>query len=108
MKFVLYLNQLDQLKQFVKKNKVKFREIQQITPHWGTLGERPRKCAGDQYLPAGIWGQNLYKINRLFILQRKALRFVYLIECNVYTNPPFSKSKIIKLSNKLELKIVFF
>ena len=50
------------------------------------------------------WGQNVCTINRLFILQKKALRLIDFKECNAHTAPPFFKSKMVKLPDKIKIE----
>ena len=54
-----------------------------------------------------ILGQNVYTVNRLFILEKKLLRLIHVQERNAHAAPLFFKSKIVKLPVKLKLKIVF-
>ena len=49
-----------------------------------------------------IWRQNVCTINRLFILQKKALRLIHFKERNAHFAPLFFKSKIVKLPNKIK------
>ena len=42
------------------------------------------------------WAQNVCAINRLFILQKKALRLIDFKELNAHSAPLFYKSKIVK------------
>ena len=42
-----------------------------------------------------IWGQNISTINRLYILQKKALRIINFKERNAHSPPLFHYSKII-------------
>ena len=46
------------------------------------------------YYACIIWGQNVCTINRLFILQKKALRLIHFKERNAHSAPLFFKSKI--------------
>ena len=58
------------------------------------------------YYACIIWGQNVCTINRLFILQKKALRLIHFEE----STPAllFFKSKIVKLSDKIEIENCLF
>ena len=51
-----------------------------------------------------IWGLNACTINRFFILQKKALRLIHFKERNAHFVPPFSKSKMVKLPDKIEIE----
>ena len=55
-----------------------------------------------------IWGQNLCTINRVFILQKKALRQIHFKERNVHSAPIFFKSKIVKLPGKIKIENCLF
>ena len=55
-----------------------------------------------------IWGQNVCTINRLFILQKKALRLIHFKERNAHTAPLFFKSKVVKLPNKIRIETCIF
>ena len=50
------------------------------------------------------WGQNVCTINRLFILQKKALRLIHFKERNAHSAPLFFKSKIVKLPDKIKIE----
>ena len=54
-----------------------------------------------------IWGQNICTINCLFILPKKALRFIHFTERNGHTARLFSNQKWWNFLIKLKLKIVF-
>ena len=45
-----------------------------------------------------IWGQNVCTINRLFIIQKKALRLIHFKERNPHT------AKIVKLPDKIKIE----
>ena len=47
-------------------------------------------------------------INRLFILQKKALRLIHFKEGNAHTAPLFLKSKTVKLPDKIKIENCFF
>ena len=51
-----------------------------------------------------VWGQNNYTINRLFILQKKALRTLFYKDRNAHSNPLFLESGIIKLPDKVKIE----
>ena len=55
-----------------------------------------------------IWGQNVCTINRLFILQKKALRLIHFKERNAHSAPLFFKSKIVKLPNMIKIENCLF
>ena len=55
-----------------------------------------------------IWGQNVCTINRLFILQKKALRMIHFIERNAHIAPLFFKSKIVKLPDQIKIENCLF
>ena len=50
-----------------------------------------------------ISGENVCTINRLFILQKKALRLIHFKERNAHTAPLFFKSKIVKFPDKFKI-----
>ena len=47
-------------------------------------------------------------INRLFILQKKALRLIHFKERNAHTAPLFFRSKIMKLPDKIKIENCLF
>ena len=47
-------------------------------------------------------------INRLFILQKKALRLIHFKERNAHSAPLFFKWKIVKLPNKIKIENCLF
>ena len=55
-----------------------------------------------------IWGQNISTINRLYILQKKALRFISFKERNAHSSPLFHYSKIIKVADKAKIENCLF
>ena len=55
-----------------------------------------------------IWGQNVSTIDRLFILQKKALRLIHFKERNAHSAPLFFKSKIVKLPDKIKIENCLF
>ena len=55
-----------------------------------------------------VWGQNRNSMNRLIILQKKALR-IMSFECrNAHSNPLFFRHEIIKLPNKIIMENCLF
>ena len=55
-----------------------------------------------------VWGQNKNSLNRLFLLQKKALRIISF-ECrNAHSNPLFYKHKIVKLHDKIIIENCLF
>ena len=50
-----------------------------------------------------IWGQNINTINRLFLLQKKAIRTINFKERRAHTNPLFKNSNILKLHDKIKI-----
>ena len=55
-----------------------------------------------------IWGQNISTINRLYILQKKALRIVNFKERNAHSSPLFQYSKIIEIADKVKIENCLF
>ena len=55
-----------------------------------------------------IWGQNVCTINRLFILQKKALRLIHFKESNASTVPLFFKSKVVRFPDKIKIENCLF
>ena len=55
-----------------------------------------------------IWGQNISTINRLYILQKKALRIINFKERNAHSSPLFHYSKIIKVADKVKIENCLF
>ena len=55
-----------------------------------------------------IWRQNVCTINRLFILQKKALRLIHFKERNAHSAPLFFKSKIVTLPDKIKIENCLF
>ena len=49
-----------------------------------------------------IWTQNIGTINRLYILQKKALIIISFKECYAHSSPLFHYSKIIKIADKVK------
>ena len=44
---------------------------------------------------SSVWAQNIYSTKRLFILQKKALRFMFFLKREVHTNPLFKDFNIL-------------
>ena len=55
-----------------------------------------------------IWGQNISTINRLYILQKKALGIINFKEHNSHSSPLFHYSKIIKIADKVKIENCLF
>ena len=55
-----------------------------------------------------IWGQNISTINRIYILQKKALRIINFKERNAHSSPLFHYSKIIKIADKVKIENSLF
>ena len=55
-----------------------------------------------------IWKQNISSINRLYILQKKALRIINFKERNAHSSPLFHYSKIIKIVDKVKIENCLF
>ena len=55
-----------------------------------------------------VWGQNISTINRLYILQKKALRIINFKECNAHSSPLFHYSKIIKIADNVKIENCLF
>ena len=55
-----------------------------------------------------IWGQNIITTNRLYILQKKALRIINFKEHNAHSSPLFHYSKIIKIADKVKIENCLF
>ena len=53
-------------------------------------------------------GQNSNSIKRLFVLQNKSLRIIYIQNYNAHTSPIFRESNILKLLEKIALENCFF
>ena len=51
-----------------------------------------------------ILGQNISTINRLYILQTKALRIINFKERNAHSSPLFYYSEIIKIADKAKIE----
>ena len=55
-----------------------------------------------------IWGQNISTINRLNILQKKALRIINFKQRNAHSSLLFHYSKIIKIADKVKMENCLF
>ena len=55
-----------------------------------------------------IWGQNLHAVNRIVILQKKALRIMNFQSRDSHSSPRFKSNHILKLEDKILSKIYFF
>ena len=55
-----------------------------------------------------VWAQNINSSNRLFLLQKKAIRIINFAPHLSHTNPLFSSSKIIKFYDKISIENTFF
>ena len=55
-----------------------------------------------------VWGQNINTINRLFILQKKALRIINFKDRNAHSTPLFVDLNIIKLPDKIKIENCLF
>ena len=55
-----------------------------------------------------IWGQNISITNRLYILQKRALRIINFKEHNAHSSPLFHYSKIIKIADKVKIENCLF
>ena len=51
-----------------------------------------------------VWSQNVDSSNRLFILQKKAIRTISFAARLSHTSPLFSKAKILKLYDKVSIQ----
>ena len=55
-----------------------------------------------------IWGQNISRINCLYILQKKALRIISVKECNAHSSHLCQYFKIIKIVDKVKTENCLF
>ena len=55
-----------------------------------------------------ICGQNISKINRLYILQKKTIRIINFIERNGHPSPLVHHSKIMKIADKVKIENCLF
>ena len=72
------------------------------TPHFMYLIKGYALFVSHFHYACVISEQNVCTINRLFILQKKALRLIHFKERNAHSAPLFFKSKIVKLPNKIK------
>ena len=55
-----------------------------------------------------VWAQNINTVNRLIILQRKALRIMNFKDQLFYSSPLFSENNILKFIDKITLQNILF
>ena len=55
-----------------------------------------------------VWAQNYNVINRLVILQKKALRIMNYQPRNSHTSPLFRKAAVLKFKDKINLENILF
>ena len=55
-----------------------------------------------------IWGQNISRINCLYILQKKALRIINVKECNADPSHLCQYFKIVKIADKVKTENCLF
>ena len=55
-----------------------------------------------------VWGQNVDSSNRLFLLQKKAIRTLSFADRLAHTNPLFSSANILKFYNKISVENCIF
>ena len=55
-----------------------------------------------------VWGQKTNSLNRLFLLQKKALRIISFGCRNAYSNPLFYRHEIVKLHDKIIIENCLF
>ena len=55
-----------------------------------------------------VWGQTKSSINRVFTIQKKAIRTIHLKGKFDHTSPLFSESNIIKLPDKISIENYLF
>ena len=54
------------------------------------------------------WGQNIKYNHRISILQRKAMRIIFFSDFNEHTTPLFSKAKILKFIDFIQMETSIF
>ena len=54
------------------------------------------------------WAQYINRVNRLTILQKKALRIKQLISQLFHSSPLFSTNNVLKFRNKISLENILF
>ena len=64
----------------------------------------------DSYLPycCLVWAQNCSTIQRIIILQKKAIRIINLQPRNFHTSPLFKQNSILKFQDKICLENILF
>ena len=55
-----------------------------------------------------VWGQNKNSLNRLFLLQEKALKIISFEFRNAHSNPLFYRHEIVKLHEKIIIENYLF
>ena len=55
-----------------------------------------------------IWGQNLHAVNRIVILQKKALRIMNFQSRDSHSSPLFKSNRILKLEDKVLKENILF
>ena len=55
-----------------------------------------------------VWAQNINTVNRLIILQKKALRIVNFEDHLFHSSPLFSENNILKFGDKTNLENILF
>ena len=55
-----------------------------------------------------VWAQNINSIKRIYILQKKSLRLIYLLNRNAHTTSLFKDSNILKFPVKIALENCIF
>ena len=55
-----------------------------------------------------VWAQNINTVNRLIILQKKALRIMNFKDQLFHSSPLFSENNILKFIDKITLENIFF
>ena len=78
------------------------------TPHFMYLIKGYALFVSHFHYACVISEQNVCTINRLFILQKKALRLIHFKERNAHSAPLFFKSKIVKLPNMIKIENCLF
>ena len=55
-----------------------------------------------------VWAQNINSFKTLYILQKKSLRLMYVLNRNTHTAPLFKNSNILKFPDKIALENCIF
>ena len=55
-----------------------------------------------------VWAQNINTVNRLIILQKKALQILNFKDQLFHLSPLFSENNILKFSDKIALENILF